>query len=58
MYTTQTIAREAQATYIASTRCPICNARCKVMKSNTMYCKMHGYMDRVNKGIKSKEVKY
>ena len=58
MYTTMDIAREAQATYIASTRCPICHAKCKVMKSNTIYCKTHGYMDRVNKVVKSKEVKH
>ena len=58
MHTTQAIAKEVQVTYIRSTRCPICNAECEVLSSNTMYCKMHGYTDRVSKNVKKKEVKH
>ena len=58
MYTNVEVLKEVQRAYNISTRCPICNAKCRVIKSNTMYCKMHGYMDRVNKVVKSKEVKH
>lgn len=58
MYTNMEVLKEVQAIYNISTRCPICNAKCKSAKNNTIYCTIHGYMDRVNKGIKSKEVKH
>ena len=58
MYTTVEVSKEVQAAYNISTRCPICNAKCKVVNHNTMYCKIHGYMDRVSKDRASIEVKH
>ena len=58
MYTTMDVAKEVQVAYIRSTRCPICQAKCKVTKNNTIYCTIHGYMDRVNKEVKGKDIKH
>lgn len=57
MHTTMEVSKIVQDAYVASTRCRICNYKRKVINSTTIYCPMHGYMDRVFEG-KNKEVKH
>ena len=58
MYTNVEVSKEVQRAYNISTHCPICNEKCKSAKNNTIYCTIHGYMDRVNKVVKSKDIKH
>lgn len=43
---------------VASTRCPICSVKCKVIDPKTIYCTIHGYMDRIYDEVKGKDVKH
>lgn len=58
MYNTMTVSKVVQDVYVASTRCPICNYKRPVVNATTIYCPIHGYMDRVFVKAASKEVKH
>lgn len=61
MYSITEASKDIQETFrdvsIASTRCPICSYKRKVVDSTTIYCPIHGYMDRVFED-KSKDIKH